>query len=228
MCEHCGCTAATRSIALHERLLADNDSHARHNRVHLARNGVLAVNLMSAPGAGKTALIEASIERLAPRLSIAVIAGDLATDNDARRVRARGVPCVQISRYVKGVGLDFAGNDHRRGTFLATEHLISLGHRRIAMIGGTDRTSTGFERHQGYLDAVKAHGLQPDPALIVRCPGTREDGAEAIGTRVIGARIMNPLPLATPRRVKKATKTRKRNLQVLFRGFVLSWLILSK
>ena len=97
MCEHCGCTAATRSIALHERLLADNDSHARHNRAHLARHGVLAVNLMSAPGAGKTALIEASIEQLAPRLSIAVIAGDLATDNDARRVRARGVPCVQIT-----------------------------------------------------------------------------------------------------------------------------------
>jgi len=97
MCEHCGCTAPARTIALHERVLADNDAHAQHNREHLARHGVVAVNLMSAPGAGKTALIEATIERLAPRLSIAVITGDLATDNDARRVRARGVPCVQIT-----------------------------------------------------------------------------------------------------------------------------------
>jgi LacI family transcriptional regulator len=102
------------------------------------------------------------------------------TPESLQRIADFGVPCVQISRFVKGVSLDFAGNDHRKGTFLATEHLVSLGHRRIAMIGGTDRISTGFERHQGYLDALKAHDLAADPALIVRCPATREDGAEAI------------------------------------------------
>jgi LacI family transcriptional regulator len=108
------------------------------------------------------------------------------TPESLKRIADFGVPCVQISRYVKGVSLDFAGNDHRKGTYLATEHLISLGHRRIAMIGGTDRVSTGFDRHQGYLDALKAHGLKPDPALIVRCPGTREDGAEAIAALLKG------------------------------------------
>jgi LacI family transcriptional regulator len=108
------------------------------------------------------------------------------TPESLKRVADLGVPCVQISRYVKGVSLDFAGNDHRKGTFLATEHLISLGHRRIAMIGGTDRVSTGFDRYRGYLDALKAHGLKPDSALIVRCPGTREDGAEAIAALLTG------------------------------------------
>jgi hydrogenase nickel incorporation protein HypB len=97
MCAHCGCTPEVRSISVHERLLADNDRQAAHNRAHLARHGVVAVNLMSAPGAGKTALIEASVARLASRLSVAVLTGDLATDNDARRIRARGVPCEQIT-----------------------------------------------------------------------------------------------------------------------------------
>jgi len=85
------------TLDLHERLLADNDAHARHNRDHFANHNVLAVNLMSSPGAGKTALIEATVGRLLPELSIAVLVGDLATDNDARRIRAHGVPCVQIT-----------------------------------------------------------------------------------------------------------------------------------
>jgi hydrogenase nickel incorporation protein HypB len=97
MCRDCGCSPDTRTVTLHERLVAGNDAHAAHNREHFARHGVLAVNLMSSPGAGKTALIEATVTRLAPALSIAVLVGDLATDNDARRIRARGVPCVQIT-----------------------------------------------------------------------------------------------------------------------------------
>ena len=97
MCRDCGCSPDTRTVALHERLVAGNDAHAAHNREHFARHGVLAVNLMSSPGAGKTALIEATVTRLMPALSIAVLVGDLATDNDARRIRARGVPCVQIT-----------------------------------------------------------------------------------------------------------------------------------
>lgn len=102
------------------------------------------------------------------------------TPESLQRIADLGVPCVQISRFIKGVPLDFAGNDHRKGTYLAAEHLISLGHRRIAMIGGTDRVSTGLERYQGYLDALKTHDLGADPALIVRCPARREHGAEAI------------------------------------------------
>lgn len=96
------------------------------------------------------------------------------------------MPCVQVSRYVRGAALDFAGNDHRRGTYLATEHLISIGHRRIAMIGGNDLTSTGWERHKGYTDALKAHGIAFDPELMVPATATREDGAEAIKTLLKG------------------------------------------
>lgn len=90
------------------------------------------------------------------------------------------VPCVQISRHVPGAGIDFAGNDHRRGTFLATEHLISLGHTRIAMIGGNDKSSTGIERREGFLAALEAHGIPFDPNLMVSCTANREGGAGAI------------------------------------------------
>src|SRR5271166_720107 len=117
MCETCGCgvtpgnahlsTAhAGAGTAVHgpgtvvevlQDLLAANDRVARHNREHLDAHGVLAINLMSSPGAGKTALLEATIVALKESYRIAVIEGDLETDNDAARIRAHGVPAVQIT-----------------------------------------------------------------------------------------------------------------------------------
>jgi hydrogenase nickel incorporation protein HypB len=78
-------------------LLAANDRVALHNREHFDEHGVLAINLMSSPGAGKTALLEATIMALGNRYRIAVIEGDLETDNDAARIRAHGVPALQIT-----------------------------------------------------------------------------------------------------------------------------------
>ncbi len=114
MCEHCGCavtepereasraghvhgSGSIESVEVMRGLLAENDRLAAHNREHFDAHGVLAINLMSSPGAGKTALLERTVEALGTRLSIAVIEGDLATENDARRIRAKGVPAVQIT-----------------------------------------------------------------------------------------------------------------------------------
>jgi hydrogenase nickel incorporation protein HypB len=80
-----------------QSLLGANDRVARHNREHFDAHGVLAINLMSSPGAGKTALLEATIAALRGRYRIAVIEGDLETDHDAARIRAQGVPAVQIT-----------------------------------------------------------------------------------------------------------------------------------
>jgi hydrogenase nickel incorporation protein HypB len=79
------------------RLLAANDREAAHNRAHFDAHAVLALNLMSSPGSGKTSLLEATIDALRGRVRMAVIEGDLETENDARRIRARGVPAVQIT-----------------------------------------------------------------------------------------------------------------------------------
>lgn len=116
MCDTCGCniTPGNRhlleidgklnltsrgheSVEVLQSLLSENDRQAAHNREHFDRHGVLAVNLMSSPGSGKTALLEATIDALGGELRIGVIEGDLETENDAERIRARGVPAVQIA-----------------------------------------------------------------------------------------------------------------------------------
>lgn len=86
-----------QTIEVMEDLLANNDRVAAHNREHFNHHGVLAINLMSAPGSGKTSLLEATIDALKDRCRIAVIEGDLETENDAVRIRAKGVPAVQIT-----------------------------------------------------------------------------------------------------------------------------------
>jgi len=103
MCETCGCSATQTSgkdaetVDVLGRLLDANDRTAAHNRDHFDSHGVVAFNLMSSPGAGKTALLEATIDALKADFRMGVIEGDLETDSDARRIRARGVPAVQIT-----------------------------------------------------------------------------------------------------------------------------------
>jgi len=108
MCSTCGCAMTPTNTHSHIRspgpvfelvqdLLAANDRVAAHNREHFDAHGVLAINLMSSPGAGKTALLEATIVALREHYRIAVIEGDLETYNDAARIRAHGVPARQIT-----------------------------------------------------------------------------------------------------------------------------------
>jgi hydrogenase nickel incorporation protein HypB len=116
MCDTCGCSITTANAHLVQAegklertsegkatvevlsaLLHENDHQAAHNREHFDRHGVLTVNLMSSPGAGKTSLLEATIDALGDEIRIGVVEGDLETENDAQRIRARGVPAVQIT-----------------------------------------------------------------------------------------------------------------------------------
>jgi len=79
------------------KLLAANAQIAHEVRASLDRAGVYAVNVLGAPGAGKTALLEALIPVLCKRLPVAVIEGDQATARDAARIKVLGVPVVQIN-----------------------------------------------------------------------------------------------------------------------------------
>jgi len=101
MCEKCGCGPAAKhgraELELVRGILDANEREAEHNRDHFDAHGVVAINLMSAPGSGKTSLLEATIPRLRGKLRVAVVEGDLETENDARRIRAQGVPAVQIT-----------------------------------------------------------------------------------------------------------------------------------
>jgi hydrogenase nickel incorporation protein HypB len=116
MCDTCGCNITPgnehlvhangrlaktdegrEAITVLQSLLSENDFQAAHNREHFGSNGVLTLNLMSSPGAGKTALLEATIDALKGEYRIAVIEGDLETENDAERIRSHGVEAVQIT-----------------------------------------------------------------------------------------------------------------------------------
>jgi len=116
MCNECGCAVGTGKVEVRDGqgigtssqpdagsvevltgILHQNDHQAAHNRAHFDGHEVLAINLMSSPGSGKTRLLEATIDAIGDRVRIAVIEGDLETETDALRIRAKGVPAVQIT-----------------------------------------------------------------------------------------------------------------------------------
>jgi len=78
-------------------ILSANDQLAQGNRKLLDDKGVLALNLMSTPGAGKTSLILATIGRLKDKVSIGVIEGDVSSSIDAERISREGIPVLQIN-----------------------------------------------------------------------------------------------------------------------------------
>jgi hydrogenase nickel incorporation protein HypB len=92
MCDTCGCgDTAVVSVDVRERVLAENDRQAEHLREHFGAARVLAVNLMGSPGAGKTAVLEATAAALGDTRRVGAIAGDLATDRDAVRLERAGI-----------------------------------------------------------------------------------------------------------------------------------------
>jgi hydrogenase nickel incorporation protein HypB len=85
------------TVDLHARVLAKNDALAAKNRAWFAGREILALNLVSAPGAGKTSLLERTIREMKGALPLYVVEGDQATSNDGDRIRAAGAPVVQLN-----------------------------------------------------------------------------------------------------------------------------------
>ncbi len=119
MCKDCGCSITDthhhhdhkhhhhhhgnptledkKTVEVITKILDANDKQAESNRKHFDQYGIFAVNLMSSPGAGKTTLLEKTIELLGDELKIGVIEGDLETNRDAERIKAKGAPAYQIT-----------------------------------------------------------------------------------------------------------------------------------
>lgn len=117
MCTECGCGEANeqhhhhhdhahthdhthehdhRVVEVQQNVLAHNNHIALHNQEALAKRGVIAINLISSPGSGKTLLLEKTLEALNGKIKCAVITGDQQTDNDARRLAGKGAKIHQI------------------------------------------------------------------------------------------------------------------------------------
>lgn len=86
-----------RTVEVRRAILDKNDRLAERNRGFFRGRGLLVLNFLSSPGSGKTTFIRETVRKLGPELKAGVVVGDLATDNDAQRLRETGAPVVQIT-----------------------------------------------------------------------------------------------------------------------------------
>jgi len=140
-------------IPLEVAVLSKNDKFAARNRGWFEGRGVVALNLVSSPGSGKTTLLEATIRKLAGRVSISVIEGDQMTSNDAERIKQAGARAIQINT---GAGCHLEADmvaeaakalDPEKGSIVMIENvgnlvcpaMFDLGERmKIAVISTTE------------------------------------------------------------------------------------------
>ena len=102
------------------------------------------------------------------------------------RLQGYGLPMVQVLRRLDRRDADHVGADFRLGMTLAVEHLIRLGHGRIAFVGGGRQASPALDRVQAYRETLARHGLPIGP--IVSCLPTREEGERAVEALMRGGR----------------------------------------
>jgi LacI family transcriptional regulator len=117
-------------------------------------------------------------------------AGDIASYKDFRD--SQRAPTILLDRQIAGLPMDAVVVDNVRASREAIEHLISLGHRRIALITGLPHLSTSRERLQGYREAMAAHALKPSPWLVVQGNFRSQNAHDA----ALGLLRMDPRPTA--------------------------------
>lgn len=100
--------------------------------------------------------------------------------SDLEPLANSGMPLVLFTRYVKGLKTNYIEGNNVEGSFEAVNHLIALGHRRIAFIGGVDTASPRWDRERGYRLAHEEAGIAVDPELNIRTNISIREGGEAI------------------------------------------------
>jgi LacI family transcriptional regulator len=95
------------------------------------------------------------------------------------QLRQWNLPFVLVARYLPDSGADYVGADNRLGAEMAVDHLVALGHRRIAFVGGPVSSSARRDRLSGYREALERHRLPVDDRLARSGPASRDGGFEA-------------------------------------------------
>ena len=106
-----------------------------------------------------------------------------ATGTETRQIAAMtewNAPVIQVMRWLPGAPLGAVFPDYALGARMAAERLLTLGHRRIAFLGGSEAAIVTTERVRGYRAALEAAGIAPDPTLIVPARVNRGGGVEAV------------------------------------------------
>lgn len=102
------------------------------------------------------------------------------TPADIRAIEETGLPVVMVARWVQGARVPVYRGDDKKGSYMVTKHLIDLGHKKIAFIGGKRETSTGRDRREGYLAALEQAGITPEPKLQSGTERTRKAGYDSV------------------------------------------------
>jgi len=139
---------SVKIINVGEQILGANEEKAKENKKRLDKAGVLTINIMSSPGAGKTSLIMSTIKALGKKVRIAVIEGDVASSVDADKVNALGIPAVQINT---------AGGCHLEAG-MVTKALDGLP---------LDKTDLLFIENVGNLICTNSYALGEDIRLMI-------------------------------------------------------------
>lgn len=115
----------SRMVQIEQDILSKNNTYAEANRKSFDEQGIFALNLVSSPGSGKTTLLCKTIEMLKDQVAINVVEGDQQTANDAERIRATGVPALQINTG-KGCHLDGQMVGHAMGRLKPVDNSLFL------------------------------------------------------------------------------------------------------
>ena len=94
---HVAGMSQSRMIQVEQDILGKNNAYAARNRDHFREHGIFTLNLVSSPGSGKTTLLVRTVSELRGRYPVCVIEGDQQTSRDADRIRATGIPAIQIN-----------------------------------------------------------------------------------------------------------------------------------
>jgi len=140
-------------VSIEARVLEHNDTIAAENRQWFAQHGIRVLNMMSAPGAGKTALLERTLTEMSSTTNLRIITGDVEGDFDAQRLRARGGSVLSL-RTEGACHLDASMIRAQLGTFVPPERgtliienvgnlvcpaAFDLGeHERVALVSTTE------------------------------------------------------------------------------------------
>jgi LacI family transcriptional regulator len=97
-------------------------------------------------------------------------------------LRRRNIPAIMVVRPLDDIDFDFVGTDNFLGTQLATQHLLRLGHRHIAFIGGSENSITRAQRIGGYSSKLLENRIRPDSEWVVSSAASQSDGARVAET----------------------------------------------
>jgi LacI family transcriptional regulator len=120
---------------------------------------------------------------LARRVDVMLVASSQVSAENFQRLDEQKIPFILLDRRFSGFASNFVGVDDVAAGRLATEHLIEQGCQRIAHIRGPERISTAAGRMEGYRQALAAHGLSPDPNLVVSIGPSADHAGDDAGYR---------------------------------------------